>query len=238
MGGKPGDALVHAVEGRQLDLHVVELAEVRQQVLVDIVLIVEDLEGAAGLRGQAALDRVLIEGQRHRLVRSRQRKSARPVLLAGLVGQGAAPQQGKGGGGQTSAAERLQQLASRDPLFPQLGEQPLALESIVNHLRLPSVPFVGSLPPSAKLRQQPPRARRLSAKAIPRSWLTVPGAAWPIAPRRQSCFWIFPAAPPRANREAYTQYSTQPDAAKSSHAGRHSRSHFTVDHHRSRVTAS
>ncbi len=76
-----GDRLVDVAEDVQHDLDVVLLAKVFHQLRVDVFIVVEDIEVAAvALRLEAALDRLLEQGQGHRLVRARQRNAADRVI--------------------------------------------------------------------------------------------------------------------------------------------------------------
>ena len=117
-GGQPRDPLIHAVEGRHPDLDIVFLAEGVEQVLIDVVGVVEDVEDAALLRLQPALDGILEDRQLHRPVRARQRNPAGADGGAGGIGEGLAAQEAQGDGGEAGGPQRLQGLAA--------GESPLA----------------------------------------------------------------------------------------------------------------
>jgi hypothetical protein len=116
-GGKPRDSLIHAVEGRHPDVDVVFLAEGVEQVLIDVIGVVEDVEDAALLGLQPALDGVLEDRQLHRPVRARQRNAAGTDRGAGGIGESLAPQQAQRDGGEPGGSQRLQGLAA--------GESPL-----------------------------------------------------------------------------------------------------------------
>ena len=83
-GGERRDPRVDVVERRDLDLDVVLLAELLEQLPVDVVRVVEDGEGAAGLGLEARGDRLLPQRQRHSLVGPRQR-IRRPADRLGRV---------------------------------------------------------------------------------------------------------------------------------------------------------